>query len=387
VQEQTQDNSKLRDLLIGRIREKGRITFADFMAAALYEPGLGYYTSAGRKVGAEGDFYTSSNVHAVFGRLIAREVARMWEELGSPESYTVMEVGAGGGRLACDILDTLRDLAPECYKIVTYLFIEKEPSLREAQAELLAAHAPHLSWRSPQELAARSFSLTGCILSNELIDSFPVHLVQMTDTGLKEVFVEFDGTDFAEVLGDLSTPALEEYLRRLGIGLFANQRAEINLAAPAWLESAAGVLERGFVITIDYGYTATDLFSPMRRGGTLLCYRQHKVEENPYRNVGEQDITTHIDFSTLIERGEAFGLKTLWFGEQYRFLMATGLMEEMAALEASGKTEEERLKNRLALKKLILPDGGMGDTFKVLVQGKGVDKPSLLCLRDWGRLF
>lgn len=375
----------LAELLAERIRAAGRITFADYMAAALYEPGLGYYTSPGRKVGAEGDFYTSSNVHAVFGRLVAREVIRMWEVLDRPREFTAMEVGGGGGRLACDILDAVAEFSPECYACITYLLIEKEPTLREAQAELMPRHLPRLAWRSPDELAARSFTVTGCVLSNELIDSFPVHLVQMTEQGLREVYVVHDGVDFAEELGEPSTPELEGYLARLGVTLFVGQRAEINLAAPAWLASVAAVLQRGFVLTIDYGYTARDLFSPMRRNGTLLCYRRHHVEGNPYRNVGDQDITTHIDFSTLMARGEELGLTTVWFGEQYRFLMAAGLMAEMAALEAAGRTEEERLKNRLALKKLILPDGGMGDTFKVLVQAKGVTNPALLCLRDWGQ--
>jgi SAM-dependent MidA family methyltransferase len=238
VQEET-ENGRLKELLARRIGERGPITFAEYMAACLYEPGLGYYTSSGRKVGAEGDFYTSSNVHGVFGRLIGRETVRMWEDLGKPAGYTVMEVGAGGGRLACDVLDAVRELAPECYGGMTYLLVEKEPTLREAQAELLAAHSERIAWRTPQELATGSFSLTGCVLSNELIDSFPVHLVQMTESGLKEVYVSIEGDDFVETLGDPSTPELAEYFRRIGVSLFVNQRAEVNLAAEGWVGSIA----------------------------------------------------------------------------------------------------------------------------------------------------
>jgi SAM-dependent MidA family methyltransferase len=163
------------------------------------------------------------------------------------------------------------------------------------------------------------------------------------------------------------------------------KRAEINLAAPRWLASVARALRSGFVLTIDYGYPAIDLFSPARLAGTLLCYHRHQVEESPYVRPGEQDITSHVDFTTLMKAGEEEGLTTVWFGEQYRFLMGVGFMEEMARLEASDVSEEEKLKVRLLMKKLVLPEGGMGDTFRVLVQTKGVENPRLLCMSDWGK--
>ncbi|HWI41736.1 MAG TPA: SAM-dependent methyltransferase [Verrucomicrobiae bacterium] len=379
----TQEN-RLSQIIAERIRRQGRITFEEYMRAALYEPGLGYYTSPGRKVGAAGDFYTSINVHAAFGRLIAREICRMWENLGSPTAFTVAEAGAGHGGLARDVLEGIERHAPELYRGLTYVFVEIEPSLREVQASTIGRHAGRAAWRSPEEFGTPGFRFTGVLLSNELIDSFPVHLVQMTAEGLREVYVTLGEGDLAEELGTPSTPELQEYLDRLGVSLFQGQRAEINLAARRWLQNAAGSLQRGFVITIDYGYTAYDLFTPMRRTGTLLCYHRHQVVENPYLRPGEQDITTHIDFTTLMQRGEEAGLATVWFGEQYRFLLAAGLMEEMAVMEQEASSEQERLKNRLLLKKLVLPDGGMGDTFKVLVQAKGVEKPQLLCMRDWG---
>ena len=376
----------LQEILLTRIREKGRITFAEFMAACLYEPGLGYYTSPGRKVGAEGDFYTSMNVHQVFGRLIAKEICRMWETLGSPAEFTVVEAGAGGGQLAGDILDTIASQKQELYALLTYCLVEKEPSLREAQREKLAGHLPRLAWSSPEQLSAGEFTFTGCLLSNELLDAMPVHLVEMTPAGLMEVYVTAPDNEFMELFDEPSTAELAAYLKRLGVSLFAGQRAEISLAAISWLESAAQALERGYVLTIDYGYPADELYAPLRKDGTLLCYHQHKTEENPYIRVGRQDITSHVNFSAIMARGEEIGLRTLWFGEQYRFLLGTGLMEEMLALEASGASEHELLKNRLALKKLMLPDGGMGDTFKVLIQGKGVDNPQLLCMSDWTKL-
>lgn len=382
---ETVDDTALRTILLERINAKGAITFAEFMTACLYEPGMGYYTSSGRKVGAEGDFYTSSNVHRVFGRLIAREIIRMWQSLGEPADFQIVEAGAGNGRLAADIMDAVAELAPRLYQNVTCRLIEAEPSLAETQAKMLAAHADRLAWSSPAELSAGTLAITGCILSNELVDALPVHLVEMTPAGLQEIMVTAEGGQFSEKLAPLSTADIDNSLLRLGITLAVGQRAEIRLVAEKWLREVAASLERGFVITIDYGYLAGELYGRMRMQGTLLCYYRHQVEENPYLRVGLQDITCHVDFSSLILSGEAAGLKKIWYGEQYRFLMAAGMMTEMMALEARPVAETERIKDRLALKKLMLPDGGMGDTFKVLVQGKNVGTPDLLCLKDWLR--
>ncbi|ACM20115.1 protein of unknown function DUF185 [Geotalea daltonii FRC-32] len=375
----------LKDILLERIWKAGRLTFADFMAACLYEPGLGYYTSPGRKVGAEGDFYTSMNVHLMFGRLIAREISRMWEILGSPESFTIAEAGAGGGQLARDILDTIAETNRSFYDVLTYRLIEKEPTLKEAQQEKLTRHLARLSWSAPEDLAAGRLHFSGCVLSNELIDAMPVHLVEMTPAGLMEVYVTAIDGEFGEMLDEPSTPALADYLKENGVTLLAGQRGEINLAATGWLRSVADTLEKGFVLTIDYGYEADELYAPMRKNGTLLCYYQHTTCEDPYTRVGAQDITSHVNFTALIREGVKCGLHRAWFGEQYRFLLGAGLMEEMLALEKSGATETELLKTRLALKKLMLPDGGMGDTFRVLIQAKEVEDPRLLCMRDWGK--
>jgi SAM-dependent MidA family methyltransferase len=189
------------------------------------------------------------------------------------------------------------------------------------------------------------------------------------------------------MVAESSDPALEAYLNRLGIVLPTGQRAEINLTARSWLNSVARALTRGFVMTIDYGYTAAELYAPFRQNGTLLCYYRHTVEGNPYIRLGLQDMTSHVDFTTLMADGKELGLSTVWFGEQYRFLLGAGMLEELMALEARAASEEERLKHRLALKKLMLPDGGMGDTFKVLIQSKGVDNPRLLSGREWGESF
>ena len=375
--------NELENLLRDRIAAQGRITFADYMDACLFEPGLGYYTSSGRKVGAEGDFYTSSNVHQAFGRIIARELVQMWECMERPEAFDLVEVGAGGGQLALDIMDTIAEVSAELYTRVTYRFIEKEPSLREAQAQKLARHESRLAWSTPDDLHSGALSINGCILSNELIDSFPVHLVEQTREGLREVYVTLSGEGFGELLDEPSTPELEARLKLVGASLVVGQRAEVNLAASSWIAAVALALRRGFVLTIDYGFPAQLLYRPGRMNGTLLCYHRHTLEENPYIRPGQQDITSHVDFTTLMQAGEAAGLKTAWFGEQYRFLMGGGIVEELMELEARATSEGEKLKHRLALKKLMLPEGGMGDTFQVLVQSKGIEAPRLRCMRHW----
>lgn len=378
------ETTPLNDIIAARIAQNGRITFADFMTACLYEPGLGYYTSPGRKVGAEGDFYTSITVHAAFGRVIAREIAQMWRSMGRPAGFTLMECGAGNGRLACDIMDFLAEREPEMYQRLSLALVEQEPSLETAQREMLAAHIDRLTWLLPDEFASGGFTFSGCLYTNELIDALPVHRVVMTAEGLREVYVTCKDVEFAEEAGEPSTPEIEAYLKRVAVELHPGQQAEVNLNAPKWLAAASKALKQGFILTIDYGYLALELYTPGRKLGTLLCYYRHQVEENPYLRLGLQDITAHVDFTTLMKCGEELGLQNVWFGEQYRFLLSAGIIEEIEEIERSARSEEEKLRLRLTLKKLIMPEGGMGDTFKVLIQSRGVADPRLLCQRRIG---
>jgi SAM-dependent MidA family methyltransferase len=377
-------DSQLKDILFQRISHQGRIPFSDFMAACLYEPGLGYYTSPGRKVGAEGDFYTSISVHAAFGRVIAREVTQMWRCMGTPSVFTLVECGAGNGRLACDIMDYLAERERILYTCMNLVLVEKEPTLESAQREMLADHISKVTWLSPEEFSSERFTFSGCLYSNELIDALPVHRVLMTEAGLQEIFVSLKEGELCEESGPLSTPLIAEYLACINIELHPGQQAEINLAALHWLGQAARALQKGFILTIDYGFPAVELFAHHRKRGTLLCYYRHQTEDNPYIRLGRQDITSHVDFTTLMKHGEELGLETDWFGEQYRFLLTAGIIEEIEEFEQSDATDERKLKLRLALKKLIMPEGGMGDTFRVLIQSKGVASVELLCQRRIG---
>jgi SAM-dependent MidA family methyltransferase len=363
--------------LRARLAEAGGLPFADFMAACLYHPHYGYYMTPRARIGKEGDFFTSTSVHAVFGRLIARQLAQMAGLLGG-EIFQVVEQGAGEGHLACDILDALAVESPALYARLSYTLVEVSPASRARQAQLLASHAAQVGWCDAGEWRIES----GCLLSNELVDAFPVHIVEKHAGELREVFVvNAAGGGFAEELRPPSTPALAEHCRWLGVSPVEGNRAEVSLAAPVWMREVAGRIARGFVMTIDYGYPAEELYAPHRRAGTLLCYRQHQADDDPYAAVGEKDITSHVDFTALQRAGAEAGLTTLWFGEQYRFLLGLGFFEELLRLQEQCPREREARALRLTLKNLILPEQGMGETFKVLVQGKGVGNPELLCAR------
>ena len=368
--------SALEKYLQQRIAAKGGITFAEFMGHCLYHPEYGYYMTARRRIGKEGDFFTSSSVHVLFGRLLARQVQQMDELLGGAP-LTITEQGAGEGHLALDILDALQADAPELYARLGYRLVEVSPENRRRQAELLAGHAGRVDWCRLEDLQG----MEGIFLSNELVDALPVHLVEKQDGDIREIFVVEESGEFGEECRKPSTSAIVEHFRWLGAAPAEGNRAEVNLEAPRWMRKVGDLLRRGFVVTIDYGYPAAELYAPFRRGGTLMCYHRHRAVEDPYQRVGSQDMTAHVDFSALQKAGGEAGLETLYFGEQYRFLLGLGFVEELLAMQAGEPDPQRAQALRLTLKNLILPEGGMGETFKVLVQGKGVGHPELLCAR------
>ncbi len=195
------------------------------------------------------------------------------------------------------------------------------------------------------------------------------------------MYVVNSGDGFEEELRALSGENIAKHFEWLGVAPVEGNRAEVNLAAPKWMHRVGERISKGFVITIDYGYPAEEVFAPHRRSGTLMCYHRHQADENPYEKVGEKDITAHVDFTALQKAGSEVALESLWFGEQYRFLMGLGFFEELVKLEAAATDEKEARALRLTLKNLIMPEAGMGETFKVLVQGKNVGRPQLRCSR------
>jgi SAM-dependent MidA family methyltransferase len=374
-----ESDPRLSQLIARRIEREGPITFATFMQIALYEPGLGYYTSARERIGWQGDFYTSPDVSPIFGGLIAKQLAEMWRIIDSPPDFTVVEMGAGKGLLCRDILDYLRRESPDLYPHLHYLIDELSPDFIQRQQALLASvpEAGRVDWLAPGDLDSRR--VVGSVISNELLDAFPVHVVLMLDGRLREIYVGLDRERLVEVVGDLSDRALEDYFEVLGLTLAEGQRAEVNLAALDWIRRVAKFLEKGFVLTVDYGYEATELYSPRRTGGTFLCYYKHSASEDPYRRLGCQDMTTHVDFTSLTRVGEEEGLAFAGLTTQADFLTALGVGEFLTKGLHHGWDTNQFLAVKQAVFELVRLDG-MGRN-RVLVQYKNVQNPHILGLR------
>ncbi len=347
------------------ILRQGRITFARFMELALFHPLDGYYTS-GERVGAAGDYYTSPAAHPAFGALLAIQLKQMWEVLGAPKPFFAVELGAGSGLLAQDILSYSATLGDDFGRSLCYLSLDRR------------AASPGKSF--PQRLAAAGVPLrgvVGCILSNELVDAFPVHRFQVEEDKLREVYVAYRSGEYIEVLDEPSTPLLAERLEALGQRLPEGFKGEVNLAISPWMGEVVEALERGFVATIDYGHTEEELYSPARSRGTLQCYYMHTAGASPYQRIGRQDITAHVDFTLLTREGEEHGLATLGLVTQRDFLRNLGAEALLWALRAKSRTlsQREYYANRMGILELTKP-GGLGD-FRVLVQVKGVEDTTL----------
>ena len=369
------NSAQLKNLISDLIAEKDGIDFADFMGHCLYHPAHGYYMKDHTRIGKQGDFFTSSSVHSLFGALIARQLRQMWDIMGGGH-FTIVEQGAGEGHLAKDILDYLKLEEAGFYNSLKYQIVEVSPDNRNRQAESLADHGDIVTWTSLDELV----KFNGCFLSNELIDAFPVHIVEKRDGQFSEVYVVNCDQGFGESLR-ADNGRLRDYFNWLDAGPCEGNRGEANLNAVDWMRQVASRIGKGFVLTIDYGYPAEELYAPFRRNGTLMCYHKHTPNDDPYQHVGQQDITAHVDFTALQKAGVEEGLDILYFDVQYRFLMALGFVEQLMVLQASAENEVEAAALRMTLKNLIMPDEGMGSTFKVLIQGKGVECPELLCQR------
>ena len=350
-----------------RIADYGPMTFAEFMEVALYHPDGGYYAS-GERVGGGGDFYTSPSAHPAFGALLAVQLFQMWELMGRPNPFTVAEAGAGNGLLCRDILSAAAGLPAGFARSLRYVCLDRRseagherglPGVTRVASNVLPLHG-----------------MVGCVLSNELLDAMPVHQVISEKGCLQEVYVTLDGGKFATLTGEPSTPLLARRLASLGVELAEGQTAEVNLALDGWVQSAAQSLDRGFVLTIDYGRPADELYAePDRFRGTLTTYHRHLQTDRPLERVGQQDISAQVDFTTLARAGTQAGLDFLGYTSQSAFLNNLGL----------GRLEQQipdgplrqRQASRVGMRELAKP-GGLGD-FKVMAQGKNAGKPEL-----WG---
>lgn len=385
------------EMVARRIRDEieksgGWIPFARYMELALYAPGLGYYAGGAAKFGGAGDFVTAPELSSLFGRTLARVAAEVLRQTGGD----ILELGAGSGRLAVDVLGELERL--ECLP-ARYLILEVSPDLRQRQRALFTELAPHLVecvvW-----LDALPAHFRGVILANEVLDALPVHLLHWTPEGVSERGVAWSGTGFAWADRPIASPALAEAVARLPVtasgrnghsGASRNPEAtadwtpafagvtgshaylsEVNLAAPALIASLAGCLEQGVMLFADYGFSRAGYYHPQRHQGTLKVHYRHHSLDAPFFLPGLADITAHVDFTAIAEAAGAAGLDLLGYATQGRFLLDAGLLGLMSTMTPG---TPDYLRAAQAVQKLVQPHE-MGELFKVMVLGRGVEAPS-----------
>lgn len=360
-----------------RIRQHGPITFAEYMEACLYHPEYGYYTKADQQ--PIRDYFTSADAKPLFGRLLARQFEEMWRVLDRPDPFWLVEAGAGTGALAKAVLDCSADAFPEFYASLRYVAVERSVARRDAQTKLLQMHIQPEHFASFAELPDRI--PLGCIFSNELLDALPVHRVVQDRDALRELYVTMSNGSFVAEAGPPSTPRIADYFARQGITLAKGQQAEVCLAACDWIRDAGARLARGFMVTIDYGHEARELYDERHMRGTLLAYQNHRASEDFFRAPGDQDLTAHVNFTAVDLWGREVGLARTGLSTQSNFLLKLAHASNYADIEGEcGATVHERTQQRLLFKTLINPEG-MGETFHVLAQHKGIEAPALTGLR------
>lgn len=360
----------LSERLREQIRRDGPITFHDWMEAALYDPQEGYYRRANReRWGREGDYRTSPEMSVLFAGSFARYFAKLYEEAGSPPRWTIVESGAGAGYFADAILETFETRFPRVFSATHYFLDEISSDSCALAANRLAKFGSRVRFGKLSDLEESNH---GLVFANELIDSFPVHRVTVRDGELCEFFVDVsDSGDFEWRIGRPSTSDLSDYFKRVGIQLVEKQIAEVNLQVEDWLRNACERLRQGYLITVDYGLEAAELYnSPEAQQGRLRGYYRHRHVSDILASPGEHDITTTIDWSFIKSIASELALQCIEFERQDRFLLGAGLLKDLEARvsEARDQVEESRL--RTTARDMILP-GGMAASFQVLVLRKG----------------
>jgi SAM-dependent MidA family methyltransferase len=362
------------------IHKHGRITFAQFMQACLYSPQGGFYAARDTRISTH--FGTSPTSHPVFGALLVRQLEQMWHLLGDPPVFHVIEVGSGDGALAHAIVQACGRTAPRLAQALYYVAADYQPRWLPSPEHSFAWDHGMGDGMSPSRQNAplgvqrvkteglRAFrKVVGCILCNELIDNFPVHRFAIQGGRVKEVFVTLAGGTLTEVLDEPSSPRIEERLTSFGVSLPEGYRGEVNLALEDWTGQLAQALERGFVLTIDYGQLATDLYSHQNHQGTLVCYHRHVASRDPYQHIGQQDMTCQVEFTSLMRLGDRHGLATVGYTLQRQFLTNLGFSSCLEALQTQGLSAARTALSRMAMMALVDPNE-YGD-FKVLAQAKG----------------
>ncbi|MES9966583.1 MAG: SAM-dependent methyltransferase [Sedimenticola sp.] len=364
-------SERLIDLIRTEIDASGSsLPFDRYMELALYAPWVGYYTGGARKFGESGDFITAPEVSPLFGRCMARQVAEALDGLGGGD---LLEFGAGSGALAADLLAELAvlDALPD-----RYLIVDLSPELRQRQCETLESRVPELVSRVEWLDGLPEAGFRGVVVANELLDAMPVQRFRWHRGEVMEQFVGFNGQQFTDSWSVPVTPGLASAVRRLAeqVGLPDDYESEINLRSVSWLNELAGRIEAGLVLLVDYGYGRREYYHPQRNRGTLMCHYRHRAHPDPFVYPGLQDITAYVDFSTVAEAAVQSGFSVSGYTTQAFFLMSCGLDQLVA--ESDPNDVQAHMAMAQGVKRLTLPTE-MGERFKVIGLGKGVDEPLL----------
>lgn len=356
-------DSELDFVIKEAIKKSGPICFARFMEMALYHPELGYYMRNADKIGKSGDYYTSSNVSNILGIVLGKYIKKIKEALDASLFY-ILEYGSGTGQLAKDILDYLN--VNDSLKDIKYISIENSPYHKTIQNNLLIGYKNAIYFSDSGVLSDEKAN--GIVLSNELLDALPVHRIVKVNDIFKEIYISVNDNGFCEEYGDHCCKELNEYIEKYIKNPDINE-IEINLSAKDWLKEVSKRLNKGQIITIDYGYTEKELNSGFYNDGTLVSYKKHLLNDNLLSDTGEKDITSHVNFSSIIDCGDEFGLKNIYYGTLSDFLFTNGLSDVLEEINSLNLTSIERF-NRIGQIKSIISPNGFGERFKVLVQEK-----------------
>jgi len=352
-----------------RIKHEGPITFREWMRTALYDEAEGYYRKPHLIWGRKGDYRTSPERSALFAATFARYFASLYQQLDNPPLLSIVEVGGGAGHFAFGVLQTLQTYFPQVFTVARYVFDETSGPAKKAAEQRLLPFADNVVFASLDDAEIEP----GIVFSNELLDAFPVHRVTLIDGTLCEYYVKLDMDElFAWMIGPPSNPLLAEYLKQHDISLREGQVMEINLEIEAWLAKVAAKLRRGYLITVDYGAEAPELYSLVKREqGTLRSFHKNWFVSNPLTSPGNHDLTSTINWTAVKTTGASWGLRTVEFARQDKFLLDAGLLDQLA-VQSENISEAERLTLSTAVREMILPDG-MAASFQVLVQERVFD--------------
>jgi SAM-dependent MidA family methyltransferase len=366
-------STEIAQFIREHIRANGPVPFPWFMEQALYHPQFGYYASGRAEIGRQGDYFTNVSVGPLFGRLLATQFFEIWRKLGKTDNFAIVEQGAHHAEFAADVLGSIRASFPDFFSTLHYCIIEPFAVLRDRQAQKLAEFGDKIEWRDSVESLE---PFVGIHFSNELLDALPVHLIVSTRDGWQEKFVSVEGDRFVFVEQPIVDPALKTQVKKVEAAsrrLWGETRQdaastwpalEINLAALNWIDNLSTKLTEGFVLTIDYGFPRAEFYAADRTNGTLQIRSQHRSLDSPFAAIGHSDITAHVEWTSIVERAEACGLRLAGFTDQHHFL--TGLISELADF-----FEKADAKTKRALQTLLHPEM-LGRRFQVLALARNV---------------